>query len=85
MCFFSHSCILPGFCFLGSSPDFGFPTDSCDLLSLRALSMSLDKPGALYEVTCSAGILRQLHLEVLVSNLKFLLLPYVCRPLVSKV
>lgn len=36
---FFPSCTLnlPGFYFLGNSPDFGFPTDSCDLLSLRAL------------------------------------------------
>lgn len=49
--------------------------------------MSLDKPGALCVVTCSAGILRQLQLllEVSVSNLKFLLLPYVCRPLVRNI
>lgn len=49
--------------------------------------MSLDNPGALCVVTCSAGTLRQfnLHLEVLVSNLKFLFLPFVCRPLVRNV
>lgn len=93
--FFLFSCILnlPAFSFLGSSPDFGFPTDSCDLLSLRALlSMSQDKLGALYVgafcvVTCSAWILGafHLHLEVLISEFKFLPLLYVYRALVSNV
>lgn len=87
---FYSSCILnlPAFSFLGSSPDFGFPTDSCDLLSRRALkSMSQDKVGALYIVTCSTWTLGQfdLHLQVLVSEFKCRLLFCVWRALVSNV
>lgn len=71
------SCVLnlPAFSFLGNSPDFGFPTDSSDLLSPGALiSMSQDEAEALYVVTCSAWTLEQflLHLEVLISEFKFL-------------
>lgn len=49
--------------------------------------MSLGKVGALYVVTCSAWTLGQfhLHLEVFISDFKFLPFLYVYRALVSNV
>lgn len=53
----------------------GFPLTSVTCCPWGRSTISLDKPGALYGVTSSAGTLRQL--EVLVSNLNFLPLLYV--------
>lgn len=60
----------------------GFPLTPVTSCPWGCSSTSLDKPGALYVVTCGAGTLRQfhLHLEVLISKLRFLPLPYICRP-----